>query len=110
MTLAHPERNPEFQRDHTPLGDLVSGGMLQVNADSLLVASRRSPTRRLAERLCQDGIVHAVASDGHRGESWRPVTRLAEGMAATAALVGTERASWLVEAAPAAIIEGQTAA
>lgn len=108
LTLAHPERNPEFQRDHAPLGDLVSQGvLLQVNADSLLVASRRSPLRRLAERLCQDGIVHAVASDGHRGESWRPVTRLAEGMAATAALVGTERASWLVEAAPAAIIEGR---
>ena len=108
LTLAHPERSPEFQRDHGPLGELVSQGvLLQVNADSLLVANRRSPLRRLAERLCQDGIVHALASDGHRGESWRPVTRLAQGMAAAAALVGTERASWLVEAAPAAIIEGR---
>ncbi len=108
VTLAHPERSPEFQRDHGPLGELVSQGvLLQVNADSLLVANRKSPLRRLAERLCRDGIVHALASDGHRGESWRPVGRLAEGMAAASALVGPERASWLVRAAPAAIIEGR---
>ena len=108
VTLAHPERNPEFQRDHERLGELVSQGvLLQVNADSLLVANRRSPLRRLAERLCQDGIVHALASDGHRGESWRPVTRLAEAVVAATALLGPERARWLVETSPAAIINGE---
>lgn len=105
LTLAHPERSPEFQGDHGPLSELVSHGvLLQVNAESLLAANRRSPLRRLAERLCRDGLVHALASDGHRAESWRPVTQLAQGLAAAAALVGAERASWMVEAAPAAII------
>ncbi|MFZ0041216.1 MAG: CpsB/CapC family capsule biosynthesis tyrosine phosphatase, partial [Solirubrobacteraceae bacterium] len=35
VTLAHPERSREFQRDPTPLADLVARGiLLQVNADS----------------------------------------------------------------------------
>ncbi len=37
VTLAHPERNPGFQRDPSPLADLVRQGvLLQVNADALL--------------------------------------------------------------------------
>lgn len=108
VTLAHPERNPEFQGDPDRLDELVSQGvLLQINADSLLVTNRKSPLRRLAERLCRDGIAHALASDGHRGESWRPVTRLAEAAVAATALVGAERARWLVATSPGAIISGE---
>lgn len=38
--------------------------------------------------------------------SWRPVTRLAQAVAAAADLVGPDRAQWMVHAAPTAIIEG----
>jgi protein-tyrosine phosphatase len=108
VTLAHPERNPEFQREPAPLRELVSQGvLLQVNADSLLEANRRSPLRRLAERLCRDGLAHVLASDGHRADSWRPVTRLAQAVAAAEGLVGPDRAHWMVYAAPTAIIEGE---
>jgi protein-tyrosine phosphatase len=107
VTLAHPERNRDFQRDHDTLRTLVSQGvLLQVNADSLLDAARRSPVRRLAERLCQEELVAAIASDGHRASSWRPVTRLAQAASAVSALVGPERAQWMVNAAPAAIVQG----
>lgn len=107
VTLAHPERSPEFQREHGPLGELVSQGvLLQVNAESLLETNKRSPLRRVAERLCREGLAHAIASDGHRAASWRPVTRLADAAEAASALVGPERARWMVQAAPAAIIEG----
>lgn len=108
VTLAHPERCPQFHRDHGPLGGLAAQGvLLQVNADSLLVVHRRSPVRRLAERLCRDGIAHVLSSDGHRAASWRPVTRLVQGIEAASTLIGPERAAWMGQAAPAAIIEGR---
>ncbi len=106
VTLGHPERSPYFQHDDALLRELVDQGvLLQINADSLL-ASGGSRTGKLARHLCQEGLVHAIASDGHRGERWRPVTVLADGVSAAAELVGPERAQWMAEAAPGAIIEG----
>ena len=107
ITLAHPERSFDFQRDPSRLEQLVQDGLLlQVNAMSLL-APRRSGVRQLSERMCRDGLAHAIASDGHRGHDWRPVTALAEGLEALTALVGHERAAWMTRAAPAAILRGE---
>ncbi len=107
ITLAHPERSSEFQRDPARLAGLAQQGvLLQVNADALLSEPRNSPVARLGQRLCADGLAHAIASDGHRASSWRPVIRLAQAESAAAALVGPERARWLAQTAPAAIIEG----
>lgn len=106
ITLAHPERNGGFQRDPTPLRSLVeSGVLLQVNADSLLGADVRG-SMRLARQLLTDELAHVIASDGHRASSWRPVTNLRAGVSATAELVGPERARWLSETVPAAIVAG----
>lgn len=107
ITLAHPERNPEFQREPARLTELVNQGvLLQVNADSLLDNRRGSAIGQLGRRLCAEGLAHVLASDGHRSSTWRPVTRLAQGAEAAAALVGVERAQWMTHAAPAAIIDG----
>jgi len=107
ITLAHPERSRDFQRDPAPLAELVRRGLLlQVNADSLLGDERRSATSRLGVQLCVDGLVHALASDSHRAESWRPVTRLPEAVAAAASLLGPDRARWMSADAPAAILKG----
>ncbi len=106
VTLAHPERNSVFQQSPQPVATLVEQGvLLAVNADSLL--SPRSPWGRLARRLCVEGLAHALASDGHRAESWRPVTALAKAADAAADLVGPERARWMTEAVPAAILAGE---
>jgi protein-tyrosine phosphatase len=106
VTLAHPERSTQLQQDLEPIRRLVHQGiLLQVNAGSLL-ANRRSGVRQLAERLCREGLAHALASDGHRGTSWRPVTKLADGVAALAELVGPERARWMASDAPRAIVNG----
>ena len=83
------------------------GILLQVNADTLLGNERRSATCRLGVQLCLDGLVHALASDGHRAESWRPVTRLPDAVEAAATLVGPDRARWMAADAPAAIVEGR---
>ncbi|MFL5823074.1 MAG: tyrosine-protein phosphatase [Solirubrobacteraceae bacterium] len=106
ITLGHPERSIQFQGDPEPLARLVEQGvLLQVNAGSLL--HRRSPPGRLAERLCRDGLAHVVASDGHRGQRWRPVTALADAVRAVAGLFGQERAEWLASASPGAITQGE---
>jgi protein-tyrosine phosphatase len=106
VTLAHPERSPEFQRDPSQLEELVRQGiLLQIDATALL-APRRSPARRLATRLCRDGLAHVIASDGHRAASWRPVTALADAVGVASEIVGPIRAQWMVCVTPAAILAG----
>ena len=51
VTLAHPERSVEFQRDPARLDELVRQGVLmQVNAETLL-GGRRSAAHRLGRDL-----------------------------------------------------------
>jgi protein-tyrosine phosphatase len=107
VTLAHPERNVEFQRAPSRLADLVQDGvLLQVNAETLLGTGRRSDAHRLGQYLCAEGLAHTLASDGHRATGWRPVTCLAKAARVATALVGPDRAHWMTHAAPEAIIAG----
>jgi protein-tyrosine phosphatase len=106
ITLAHPERSHQFHHVEQ-LRELVEDGvLLQVNAESLLQPGGRRGPMRLTRELLAEGLVHAIASDGHRASSWRPVTRLADAVEAASELVGPERARWLVTTAPAAIVSG----
>lgn len=106
ITLGHPERNPDFQRDATRLRALVDqGALLQLNAASL-VGSPRRRANRAARDLLAAGLVHAIASDGHRGDSWRPVTCLGEAAETAGEMVGQAYARWLAADSPAAIIAG----
>ena len=106
ITLAHPERSSSFQQDDEALRNLVDQGvLLQLNADSLLGSARRG-AGRVAQGLLRAGLVHAIASDGHRGDSWRPVTRLSEAVDAAEDLVGRAYAQWLTADAPTAILRG----
>jgi protein-tyrosine phosphatase len=107
ITLAHPERSGEFQTDVRQLEELIHQEvLLQVNAGSLFESRRSSDAGRFARQLCSAGLIHALASDGHRAESWRPVSNLREGAEAAAALVGAERAAWMARDVPAAIVDG----
>lgn len=109
VTLAHPERNVEFQRAPARLADLVQDGvLLQVNAETLLGAGRRSDAQRLGRYLCSEGLAHALASDGHRAAGRRAVTCLAKAARTAAEIVGPDRAHWMTHAAPEAIITGST--
>lgn len=108
ITLAHPERSPDFQRDAETVHNLVRQGiLLQINADSLLGGKGRSPRRRLARDLCVEGWAHVIASDGHRGAAWRPVTDLALAADSLVGLVGPNRAEWMMSAAPTALLAGE---
>lgn len=104
VLLAHPERNPTFQRDPERLAALARRGiLLQVTASSLL-GRRRSRRRRLAAALVEEGLAHVIASDAHAADGSRaPGLRAA--VAAAGRLAGG-RASWMVTDAPAAILDG----
>jgi protein-tyrosine phosphatase len=107
LLLAHPENNPTFQRSPERLHELVERGvLLQVTARSLIRPDRKKGPRALAESLVGDGAAHVLASDAHSGHELRPPA-LGAGAAAAAALVGEERARWLVQDAPAAILAGE---
>jgi protein-tyrosine phosphatase len=106
VTLAHPERSISADSDFDRLAALAGQGiLLQVNAQSLLYSA--GPLRKLARRLCRDGLASVIASDGHRGSEHRPITVLPEGIAELVKLVGEERANWMSSGAPAAIIAGK---
>jgi protein-tyrosine phosphatase len=106
VMLAHVERSQTLRRDPDRVRALREQGVLiQINAGALL-APRGSQIRTFAEELCCGGLADVLASDGHRGARWRPVTDLPQAMGAAARLVGTPRAHWMASAAPAAIIAG----
>ena len=107
VVLAHPERLPDFQRDPSMLDRLAEQGIvLQVNADAI-AGPRRSPVAKLARRLCASGRASVVASDGHRGERWRPVTALAHARGPLSKLADDQVATAMLESAPAAILAGE---
>jgi protein-tyrosine phosphatase len=63
--IAHPERNDLVVRDLRRLSALEEAGcLLQVNAGSLTGRAGRA-VQRTAKRLCRQGRVRFVASDGH---------------------------------------------
>jgi protein-tyrosine phosphatase len=106
VTLAHPERSRFLQSHPERLEGLRDRGVvLQINAEALL-ARRSGGARACAEHLCREGLAQVLASDGHRGRSWRPVGVLSAGVEAASQLVGPARAQWMASDAPAAIVAG----
>jgi protein-tyrosine phosphatase len=104
LTLAHPERNRELQRDPARLEAIAQRGvLLQVTAGALS-GPRRSGSARLARALVHEGVAHAVASDAHDPSGTR-------GPALGAALevlddLAPGRAAWLTADVPQAILAG----
>jgi protein-tyrosine phosphatase len=106
LLLAHPERNPTFQRDPERLTALVRRGILvQVTASSLTRRPRESRSARLAHQLVGDGLAHVIASDAH-GVGHITRDSLADGVAAARSRVGA-LADWMATDAPAAILAGE---
>jgi protein-tyrosine phosphatase len=69
--LAHPERNPEVQRDSGRIASLVDDGVLvQVTASSL-ASGGGTRARRTALHLLELGLVHLAGSDAHGAGSRR---------------------------------------
>jgi protein-tyrosine phosphatase len=98
ILLAHPERNPSFQRDPERLVRLVESDVLvQLTAGSVTGGGRAG---KLAARLIADGHAHVIAGDLHRAGGSRA------SVADAVASVASERARWMATEAPAAILAG----
>ena len=106
VLLAHPERNPTFQRDPQLVKDLVDRGVLvQVTAMSLVDGGKASRSRGVAEWLVERGAVHVVASDAHTEGPWRgPDLRPALQALRT---LSPARLEWMVHEVPQAIVAGE---
>jgi protein-tyrosine phosphatase len=73
--VAHAERYPSVQEDPSILVELARMGVpIQVNAGSFM-GDEGEETRRTAELLLRAGLVHILASDGHREDKRKPVLR-----------------------------------
>jgi protein-tyrosine phosphatase len=107
LLLAHPERNPSFQSDLERLAELVRRGtLMQVTASSLVRPPKGSRSAATAHRIVEQGLAHVIASDAH-GPAAPGRASLADGAAAAEQLVGAERARWLVDGAPGAVLAGE---
>ena len=103
--ITHPERNPILQRHPEQLAEFFQlGALLQVTANAL-TGRWGKVSRKMAETLLRNGMVHVLASDAHDLRDRKPV--LSEGREAAARLVSPEAARALVNDNPRAIISGQ---
>jgi protein-tyrosine phosphatase len=106
VVLAHPERNPTFQRNPELILDLVSRGVLvQLTGLSLAHKDRGSRSRKVARWLVERGAAHLIASDAHgpgpwRGPDLRPAIAVAEG-------ISPARAEWMTHEVPQAVVAGE---
>jgi protein-tyrosine phosphatase len=106
ILLAHPERNPSFQRDPARLREIAARGVLiQITLPSVVAPDRGSRSRKLAFALVQEGLAHNLASDSHSPGPWRPPALRAGVEAVTE--VAPSYAEWMVTDAAAAILEGE---
>jgi protein-tyrosine phosphatase len=106
LLLAHPERNSTLREQPGRLAEIVRrGALVQVTASSLVGSGRRSRTVAAAQDFVREGLCHVIASDAH-GPAAPGRATLAEGLEAAVELVGEERAHWMVEDVPRAILAG----
>ena len=106
VLLAHPERNPTFQRDPERLRELAGRGvLLQITLPSVVSRERGSRSRKLAFALVREGLAHNLATDSHSPGEFRPPA-LREGVRAFED-IAPAYAEWMVTDAAAAILEGE---
>lgn len=106
VVLAHPERVVEVQRDPNRLLPLIERGVLMQITAAALTGMQGARRRALCEKLLAHGMVHLLASDAHGMLPRRPPL-LASALKRAAQLVGRAAAAALVEANPAAVLQGR---
>ena len=100
VVLAHPERNPEVQRDTARLAPAVSAGALVQLTAASVDGRLGSRARGTSFELIESGLAHLVASDAHS-----PDVRAIGLSKAVEAIGDPSLANWLVEEVPRAIVD-----
>ena len=106
VVLAHPERSAVFHKEPAGLRRLAGGGVLmQVTASSITGAFGET-VREFSLWMLREGLAHAISSDAH-DESRRPPDQRSWVAVAERTVTGIEnRAAWLLEEVPDAILTG----
>jgi protein-tyrosine phosphatase len=105
ILLAHPERNPSFQRNPNRLRAIAQRGvLLQITLPSVL-RDKSSNSRKLAFNLVREGLAHNLASDSHSSSGHFRPPDLRSGVQVVAEFAPAY-AEWMVTDAPAAVLEG----
>lgn len=105
VILAHPERVPSWEKEHTELKELIQAGCaLQVNAQSLLGGFGKGP-KLAAERFLKAGWVSLMGTDAHSTGSRPPI--LSAALARVEKLIGEAGARRLVLDNPQRILENR---
>ncbi|WP_440995046.1 tyrosine-protein phosphatase [Arhodomonas sp. SL1] len=103
--IAHPERSRPLQQDIAPVRRWVEMGCLvQVTAQSFTGRFGHS-ARDAAAAMLAEGLVHVLASDGHRPYGRTPC--IGEGRAVVAEWLGEAVAAEITEVIPAALLAGE---
>ncbi len=103
--LAHPERNQQLQNDMELVKRFVEGGaLMQITAASVF-GRLGDVVQQSARTMLQQGLVHFIATDAHSFRFGPGDMRQAVETAAD--IIGESAAGDLVEANPAAVIEGR---
>lgn len=106
VLLAHPERNPTFQRDPAQVLELVERGVLvQLTAMSVTRKGRGSRSRTVARWLIEQGAAHVIASDAHSAGPRRSPDR-AEAISVLTSM-SPAQAEWILHEVPQAIVAGE---
>jgi protein-tyrosine phosphatase len=102
--VAHPERNPVFQRDPARLGSWVDLGCLTQLTSLSVTGDFGRSTAVIAAKMLEKGLIHVVASDAH-DPKFRHAC-LDKSFALIEARYGSETAAILFEDNPRCVIEG----
>lgn len=103
--LSHPERNQGILQQPGLLQPLVEAGcLMQVTAGSLL-GNFGSSSQALAEKMCQKGWVHFLATDAHGPKSRRP--RMREAYQRACELAGEAAADLWCREFPRCVAQGR---
>ena len=101
--IAHPERHAGADLEDR-LAELAElGCLVQWTAAFIADAS----TANVSLSFARAGLVHVLGSDSHSARAGRPV-RLGPAFARLASVCSAERLEWIAEAAPRAIINGDS--
>jgi len=101
--IAHPERHAGADLEHR-LAELAElGCLVQWTAAFIADAS----TANVSLSFARAGLVHVLGSDSHSARAGRPV-RLGPAFARLASVCSAERLEWIAEAAPRAIVNGDS--
>ena len=104
--LAHPERMRLFEDERELLGELVRMGCKSQLTASSLYGKFGDKAQRVSVDMMTEGLIHVIASDTHMAEGQRCYD-MDLGFKFAKQIIGSYKATQMVESNPLAIFENQ---